>query len=203
MIMKNCRKCEKQKELEFFSKWKQGSDGLSLYCKECVSKSGKEYREKDIDSIRRRKKENRNKNPEKYKEHSRSTYQRYCEKYKEKQRRYNENNREKINEKRRQYYLKNREEINFKERIFLSTCTGKKESREYYHKTKEKFDIKIKARNKLRYAVKVKKILKPEKCEMCFEKRKLHGHHEDYSKPIEVIWVCNFCHAQIHMKRGN
>lgn len=31
-------------------------------------------------------------------------------------------------------------------------------------------------------------------CEICGEKR-VHGHHDDYAKPLEVIWLCPQHHA--------
>lgn len=55
--------------------------------------------------------------------------------------------------------------------------------------------IKILARLKARYAVKDGTLLKPKKCEVCTEIKPLQGHHEDYSKPLEVIWLCSSCHA--------
>jgi len=38
----------------------------------------------------------------------------------------------------------------------------------------------------------------PGKCEECGETRKLHGHHDDYSKPKQVRWLCGRCHAEFH-----
>jgi len=34
-------------------------------------------------------------------------------------------------------------------------------------------------------------------CEVCGD-AKSQGHHETYSKPLDVIWLCSIHHAQIH-----
>ena len=39
-------------------------------------------------------------------------------------------------------------------------------------------------------------------CKVCGDK-KTHGHHEDYSKPLEVIWLCKTHHFEIHRRYGN
>lgn len=54
------------------------------------------------------------------------------------------------------------------------------------------------ARGKVRDAVRYGKIIKPDRCEQCGEitpRRFLDGHHEDYSKPLDVIWLCRSCHG--------
>ena len=62
-------------------------------------------------------------------------------------------------------------------------------------------DLKRKARTLILRAVQQKRIIKPRSCEDCkqlFEKHKLQGHHEDYSKWWEVKWLCYSCHANRH-----
>lgn len=54
------------------------------------------------------------------------------------------------------------------------------------------------ARLTLNKAVKSGKVSKPDHCENCEETRSLHGHHADYSKPLEVDWLCHDCHVTIH-----
>lgn len=44
-------------------------------------------------------------------------------------------------------------------------------------------------------------LIKPEFCQRCGKKRELHAHHEDYSKPLEVEWLCRECHAQTQTKK--
>jgi len=39
--------------------------------------------------------------------------------------------------------------------------------------------------------------IKREPCEICgYEKS--HGHHEDYSKPLDVVWLCAVHHSAAH-----
>lgn len=54
---------------------------------------------------------------------------------------------------------------------------------------------KTKARELLNHAVKSGKIIKPTNCSCCGKIRKVTGHHPDYSKPLEVIWLCYECHG--------
>lgn len=59
--------------------------------------------------------------------------------------------------------------------------------------------VKREARNKLSNALRDGKIKKPPECQICaVSDERLHGHHEDYSRPLDVIWVCPACHAFVH-----
>jgi len=40
--------------------------------------------------------------------------------------------------------------------------------------------------------------MRPAACERCGITCTTHGHHPDYSKPLEVVWVCRKCHAKEH-----
>lgn len=47
--------------------------------------------------------------------------------------------------------------------------------------------------------------LMPKDCERCWRKRfdaqgrrRTVAHHEDYSEPLEVIWLCRRCHVRRH-----
>lgn len=39
-------------------------------------------------------------------------------------------------------------------------------------------------------------------CSVCGKKYRVHGHHPDYSKPLDVIWLCRKHHKQIHLARS-
>lgn len=60
---------------------------------------------------------------------------------------------------------------------------------------------KQKARIRLRMAVYRGTILKPKICQICHsEKKRIEAHHEDYTKPFDVIWMCVECHKIRHGK---
>ena len=41
-------------------------------------------------------------------------------------------------------------------------------------------------------------LIKPSNCEGCDSEAALHGHHCDYNKPLDVMWLCEPCHKQWH-----
>lgn len=55
--------------------------------------------------------------------------------------------------------------------------------------------LKANTRAYLNVYVKRGKIVKSP-CAKCGE-LKVEAHHEDYAKPLEVIWLCRACHLQI------
>ena len=57
------------------------------------------------------------------------------------------------------------------------------------------------ARQAIAKALERGQIEKPNKCEDCggeFPSRQIHAHHEDYSKRMDVEWLCRQCHDIRH-----
>lgn len=48
--------------------------------------------------------------------------------------------------------------------------------------------------------------LVPAPCERCGKQlndngvRQIHAHHEDYSRPLDVVWLCAKCHGERHVE---
>jgi hypothetical protein len=60
---------------------------------------------------------------------------------------------------------------------------------------REKNREKVNAHASLANALKVGKIERPDHCEQCGKECKPEGHHPDYSKRLDVVWLCRQCHA--------
>ena len=71
-----------------------------------------------------------------------------------------------------------------------------KSAKEYEKKDKTK-----KANKRYKKALRIGAIEKKKKCEICgVDNVVLDGHHDDYSKPFLVRWLCKSCHAKQHTK---
>ena len=40
-------------------------------------------------------------------------------------------------------------------------------------------------------------LLVPAPCKLCGELKSV-AHHDDYDKPLEVVWLCQSCHVKLH-----
>lgn len=109
------------------------------------------------------------------------------EKYLASQRRYNQSHREERIALAKKWKIEHPE---------LAKEHARSQSKKYYYDSKN--FIKRKARRTLREAVKYGRIKKLP-CVECGD-IKSEGHHKDYSKPLDVVWLCRTHHMVIHRK---
>jgi len=64
---------------------------------------------------------------------------------------------------------------------------------------KIKYPERIRAKDVVGYAIRAGK-LKRKPCDVCGT-TKVDGHHEDYTKPLEVIWLCRKHHNLLHSRK--
>lgn len=71
--------------------------------------------------------------------------------------------------------------------------------KKYEKKMREKFPEKHKARMELRNAMRRGDVIKSYSCSKCGDTpKRIEGHHEDYLKPLDVVWLCSPCHRKLH-----
>lgn len=45
-------------------------------------------------------------------------------------------------------------------------------------------------------------LVRPARCSKCGYAGHVDGHHRDYAKPLDVVWVCRSCHIKQHREEG-
>lgn len=107
------------------------------------------------------------------------------------------------------YKCKNCTRLEYRKRRMNNIETHKRKDRNYYLRNRDKILKKRKkynrenknktsARAKVMYAVYSGKLRRPNKCSNCNIRCLPDAHHKDYSKPLEVIWLCRRCHQIVH-----
>jgi rubrerythrin len=137
------------------------------------------------------------KNPERAKQHRKDYYKANREEAKRYLAEWREKNKDRRNETdRKRNFERLRTDPEYRERRRLH-------SRESYQRHKQKRlelaakhrNEKAKARRRLRTAINNGTIRRSFVCEKCgFFSLRIQAHHPDYSKPLEVVWLCPFCH---------
>ena len=54
--------------------------------------------------------------------------------------------------------------------------------------------------HKVRNAIKSGKLVRPTNCSNCNKEGRIEAHHDDYTKPLEIRWLCRSCHSEHHRK---
>lgn len=62
---------------------------------------------------------------------------------------------------------------------------------------------KFRARNAVNNGLRNGTVKKPDGCFFCQSEGGLHAHHEDYSHPLDIVWLCSSCHGKLHQIRGD
>lgn len=75
---------------------------------------------------------------------------------------------------------------------------GGRSKNSYFYKLRqmERYPDRVNARRILHVAIKSGKLSR-KPCEICGEP-KSHAHHDDYSKPLDVVWLCLQHHKERH-----
>lgn len=100
----------------------------------------------------------------------------------------------------RKYYEKNQEEIISYSKEYQKNPKVRQRLKEIekIRRSKPDYSIKAKARSLARKAVNEGKI-KRQCCEICKNPEAVK-HHPDYSKPLEIRWLCSRCHGKTWRK---
>ena len=72
---------------------------------------------------------------------------------------------------------------------------ARKRGIEAYHK---KYPLKYAAHVVTHNYIRDGKLKRAESCSVCNSAESIEGHHDDYTKPLEVRWLCVKCHKQWH-----
>ena len=100
------------------------------------------------------------------------------------------------------YRRNNTEKIREKDKERNKTPKRKKTMRVYSLEYRQKYPARYHANIKLNNAVRDGMINKINACELCRKSGKTIAHHEDYSEPLKVIWICQACHKQLHNEKA-
>lgn len=96
---------------------------------------------------------------------------------------------------------KSRRKMTTWRKTYCKQCASNKVAEYRSRNGSGNLDIQIKAHGFLNYAAKTGKIKRPCICASCNQPSDIiHGHHKDYQKPLDVVWLCPPCHGDIHKK---
>ena len=94
--------------------------------------------------------------------------------------------------------FKENPKIRARHRAYQKTPAGKesmeKSRKKWLSENPEKRAAHVILNNRIRSG----DVIKPDTCSECGAGGRIDGHHDDYSKPLDVVWLCRTCHVSKH-----
>jgi hypothetical protein len=94
-----------------------------------------------------------------------------------------------------EYHAKNKDKINKQTNAWAARNRDKRNAIQETYRTDH--PDKYAAHKKINVKTRTGKMAK-EPCEKCGTLKSVHAHHDDYSKPLEVRWLCSKHHVEHH-----
>lgn len=76
----------------------------------------------------------------------------------------------------------------------LGKSTAQAGNARYRKNHKDRYD----AHKRVTAAILSGKLVRPDFCTICGSRGKIEAHHDDYTKPLSVTWMCERCHKDRH-----
>lgn len=81
---------------------------------------------------------------------------------------------------------------------YRETESGKLSHKKAIKKYRYLYPLRRAAHQIIANAIARKKIIKPDNCSICNSTKKIESHHDDYTKPLLIRWLCETCHKEWH-----
>lgn len=81
---------------------------------------------------------------------------------------------------------------------YIKTDAGKIAKQKAQTNYKQRYPMIYAAHVITRNALRDGKIFREDICSVCGSDYKVEGHHDDYTKPLELRWLCEPCHKKWH-----
>jgi hypothetical protein len=89
-------------------------------------------------------------------------------------------------------------EVRARHRRYAKTVAGKAIMKKARDNWKNKNLDKSAAHTLLNNAILAGKVEKLKHCSKCGAEGRIEGHHRDYTRPLDVVWLCRQCHVNEH-----
>ena len=81
---------------------------------------------------------------------------------------------------------------------YAKSDAGKLTHKKAMETYKARYPMKYAAHVMVSNAVRDGHLVRQTKCDECGSTEKIEGHHDDYTKPFEIRWLCEKCHKAWH-----
>jgi len=97
----------------------------------------------------------------------------------------------------KEHYAKHSKRIKEQVGMYQQTDAGKASRKRCAETYRRSCPQKAAAQNKLNRAV-AGGVITRQPCAVCGSADSVQGHHPDYTKPLDVVWLCRSCHFSHH-----